>query len=188
MSKENGGKQQTRTRRSFRTALSATGFITAVLVVFFVCFVLGIDLQTVGVALAIVIGLAVGIPLFLFASRENNDIKDENETCQPIMRKYWANHSTTTLVKEYEEWTQGEHSSYSRVHFGGDVVHELQEAKEYEEALRILDELGSVDMKPRERYDYENYRDAVRPQLLEGIEKQEKQALERARNKNLKKK
>lgn len=43
-------------------------------------------------------------------------------------------------------------------------------------------------MKPRERYDYENYRDKVRPQLLEGIEKEEKHAEERARNKNLRKK
>lgn len=41
-------------------------------------------------------------------------------------------------------------------------------------------------MKPRERYDYETYRDRARPQLLEGIEKEKKRAEERARNKNLK--
>ncbi len=39
-----------------------------------------------------------------------------------------------------------------------------------------------------ERYDYENYRDKVRPQLLESIEKEKLHAEERARNKNLKKK
>lgn len=184
--KAKGEEKQSRWSRSVRTGLSATGFITAVLVVLFVCFYFGVDMQSVAVALAIIIGLAVGIPLFLFASRENTDVKDENETCKPIMAKYKASHSTKNLIADYEEWTRGEHSSYSRVHFGGDVVGELQDAREYEEALRILDELGNVDMKPRERYDYENYRNAARPQLLEGIEKEKKRAEERARNKNLK--
>ncbi|MBQ2681556.1 MAG: hypothetical protein IJF97_06435, partial [Eggerthellaceae bacterium] len=142
----------------------------------------------VAVGLAIGIGLVVGVPLAIFALRENNDVKDENETCRPIMDKYQRSHNAKALVADYEAWTKGEHSSYSRVHFGGDVVAELQDAKQYEEALRILDELNDIEMKPRERYDYENYRDQVRPQLLEGIEKEEKHAEERARNKNLRKK
>ena len=60
------------------------------------------------------------------------------------------------------------------------------DAAEVQEALRLLDELGEIEMKPRERYDYDTYREQARPQLLEGIEKQEKRAAERARNKNLK--
>ena len=188
MAKAKGEQTQGKLRNSIKTGIAATGFITAIIVVLVICYIFEIDMQMVAIGLAIVLGLAVGTPLFIHALRENNDIKDENATCQPIMKKYWTGHSTKALVEDYEAWTQGEHSTYSRVHFGGDVVSELQEAKEYKEALRILDELNDIPMKARERYDYENYRDQVRPQLLEGIEKQEKQAEERARNKNLRKK
>ena len=177
--------KQSKLRKSLKTGLTATGFITAIIVVLVVCYAFKVDIQFIAISLAIVIGLLVGVPLVIHALRENNDIKDENATCQPIMKKYWNSHNTKVLVAEYEEWTKGEHSTYSRVHFGGDIVAELQEAKEYEEALRILDSLGNIDMKARERYDYENYRDQVRPQLLESIEKEKKRAEERARNKNL---
>ena len=188
MAKSNDEQRQSKLSKSLKTGLTATGFITAIIVVLVVCYIFKIDIQFVAIGLAIIIGLFVGMPLVIHAVRENNDIKDENATCQPIMRKYWNGHSTKILVEEYEEWKKGEHSSYSRVHFGGDVVGELQDAKEYEEALRILDDLDSIDMKARERYDYENYRDQVRPQLLEGIEKRQRQAEERVRNKNLRKK
>lgn len=188
MSGSKDEQKQGKWGKSIKTGLAATGFITAILVVLVICYVFGIDMQIVAVGLAIVIGLVVGIPLVVHATRENDDIRDENATCQPIMKKYWSGGSTKALVQDYEAWTKGEHSSYSRVHFGGDVVGELQEAKEYEEALRILDELEGIDMKARERYDYENYRDKVRPQLLEGIEKEKHRAEERARNKNLRKK
>lgn len=188
MGKSSGNQQQGKLKSSVKTGLAATGFVTAILVVFALCLLFRVDMRMIVVGLVVVVGLGLGIPLAIHALRENTDIKDENETCQPIMRKYHASHSTKILIEEYEEWTKGEHSSYSRVHFGGDVVGELQEAKEYEEALRILDELNNVPMKSRERYDYENYRDKVRPQLLEGIEKEKKLADERARNKNLRKK
>lgn len=188
MAKSNVEDKRSRWRMSVKNGLTAGGFITAVLVVLAFCFIFQIDMRTVAIGLAVVLVLVVGIPLFLHARRENDDIKDENATCQPIMRKYWNGHSTEILVKEYWEWTEGEHSSYSRVHFGGDVVGELQDAKAYEEALIILDSLESIQMKPRERYDYENYRNAVRPQLLEGIEVEKKREAERMRNKNLKSK
>ena len=151
-------------------------------------YVFKIDVQFIAIGFAVVIGLFVGVPLIVHAVRGKDDVKDENETCQPIMEKYRKSHSTKDLVQDYDAWTKGEHSSYSRVHFGGDVVGELQEAKEYDQALRILDELDGIDMKPRERYDYENYRDQVRPQLLESIEEEKKRAEERTRNKNRRKK
>ena len=188
MGKSNGEQKQGKWKKSVKTGIAATGFITAILVVMLVCYIFQIEISTLAIGLIVVVALVVGIPLFIFATRENTDIRDENATCQPIMKKYWAGHSTKALVADYDAWTQGEHSSYSRVHFGGDVVSELLEAKEYGEALRILDELEGIDMKSRERYDYENFRDKVRPELLEGIEKQERQAEERARNKNLRKK
>ena len=189
MGKENAAKEGKWTK-SLRAGLAMSGFITAVIVVIAICWIFKIDMATVGIWLAIGILVIVGIPLIIFVIRgtakESADIRDENETCQPIMKRYWSSRNTKRLVSDYEEWTKGEHSSYSRVHFGGEVIGELQDAKEYEEALRLLDELGAVEMKARERYDYETYRDQARPQLLEGIEKKEKRALERARNKNLK--
>lgn len=183
---QEGGKWS----QAMKTGLTASGFITAIIVVVAICFVFGIDMATIGVVLAIGILLIVGIPLVIFmirgTTKENKDIRDENATCQPIMKSYWRTHNTRKLVSDYEEWTRGEHSSYSRVHFGAEVIGELQDAKQYEEALRLLDELGSIEMKPRERYDYDTYCDQARPQLLEGIEVEKKRAAERARNKNLK--
>lgn len=187
MSKARDDKKQGK-KSFFRNGIAATGFVTAVILVLGICYVLKIDMATVAIGLVIVIGLAVGVPLFIFSMRENTDVKDENETCQPIMKKYFKTHNTKALVDEYWAWTEGEHSSYSRVHFAGDVIAELHDAKKYEDALRILDSLEGMEMKARERYDYENFRDQVRPQLLEGIEKEEKRAEERARNKNLRKK
>ena len=190
MGKESEAKDTGRWKNSVKAGLAASGFITAIIVVIAVCFVFGIDMATVGIVLAIAILVLAGIPLAIFAIRgtvrENADIRDENATCQPIMKRYWSGRNTKRLVSDYEEWTKGEHSSYSRVHFAGEVIGELQDAKQYEEALRLLDDLEKIDMKPRERYDYETYRDQARPQLLEGIEKEKKRAEERARNKNLK--
>ena len=190
MGKESEAKDTGRWKNSVKAGLAASGFITAIIVVIAVCFVFGIDMATVGIVLAIAILVLAGIPLAIFAIRgtvrENADIRDENATCQPIMKRYWSSRNTKRLVSDYEEWTKGEHSSYSRVHFAGEVIGELQDAKQYEEARRLLDVLEKIDMKPRERYDYETYRDRARPQLLEGIEKEKKRAEERARNKNLK--
>ena len=187
MARKNSEQSEGKLKKSIRTGIAATGFITAVIVVLVICYIFEVDIQFVAIGLAIVIGLFVGVPLIVFAMRENTDVKDENATCQPIMKKYWKSRSTKGLVDDYEEWTKGEHSSYSRVHFAGDVIGELYDAKEYEEALRILDELNGIEMKARERYDYENFRDQIRPQILEGIEKEKKRAEERARNKNLRK-
>ena len=183
-------KKEGKWEKSLKAGLAMSGFITAVIVVIAICFIFKIDMATVGIWVAIGILVVAGIPLAFFVIRgtvrENIDIKDENATCAPIMKRYWNGHNTKRLVSDYEEWTRGEHSSYSRVHFGAEVIGELQDAKEYEEALRLLDELGNVEMKARERYDYDTYREKARPQLLEGIEKQQKRAEERARNKNLK--
>ena len=188
MSKASGEKPQGRWRRSVKTGLAATGFITAVIVVLFICFTFGVDIKTIVAALAIVLVLGVGLPLFLHVVRGNNDRDDENKTCKPILQSFDKHKSTDKLIADYRAWQQGEHSTYVRVHFGGDVVYALQGAKAYEEALEILNELEGIQgMKARERYDYETYRDQVKPELLEGIEVEKKRALERARNKNLKK-
>lgn len=188
MAKSNNVKEEGKLKRSVKNGLAATGFVTAVIVVLFVCFVLRVDMQMMIAALAIVLVLVVGLPLFIHSVRENNDEQDENETCRPILQDFEKHHSTKKLVDDYHAWTEGEHSSYSRVHFGGDVVYALQGAKAYEEALEILYELGNLDMKGRERYDYEMYREKVEPELLEGIETEKKRLEERARNKNLRKK
>lgn len=82
-------------------------------------------MQAVAIGLAVTVGLVIGIPLAIFALRENNDVKDENETCKPIIDKYQKSHNAKALIADYETWTKGKHSSYSRVHFGGDVVAEL---------------------------------------------------------------
>lgn len=188
MAKAKDAKSQSKLKNSIRTGLTATGFITAVLVVLLVCFLFRVDMQVMIGALATVLVIAVGLPLFIHASRENNDQKDEHETCKPILESFEKHKSTDRLIADYRKWTEGEHSTYTQVHFGGDIVYALQGAKAYEEALQILHELEPINMKARERYDYETYREKVEPELLEGIEKEKKHAEERARNKNLKKK
>ena len=187
MSKSNDAKSQGKWAKSIKTGLTATGFITAVLVVLVICYIFEVDMKAIAAGLAMVLIFVVGLPLFLHARRENNDANDERETCRPILLNFEKHRSTKKLVDDYNAWTRGEHSTYTRVHFGGDVVYALQGEKAYEEALEILHGLEDIEMKPRERYDYETYRDQVEPQLLEGIEKEQKRAEERARNKNLKK-
>lgn len=190
MAKESGKREKGSWKKNLKTSIAASGFVTAIVLVLVLGFAFGVDLQTVGIVMAVAIFILAGVPLAYFAirgtARDNEYIRDENATCQPIMKKYWNSHNTKNLVKDYEEWTKGEHSSYTRVHFGGDVIGELQDAKQYEEALRLLDELGNIEMTARERYDYETYREKARPQLLEGVEQEKKRAEERARNKNLK--
>jgi len=190
MGKEKEETKDGKWSRALKTGLTMSGFLTAIIVVIAICFIFEIPMATVGVWVAIGILVLAGVPLAIFMIRgtvkENVDIRDENATCAPIMKRYWSSKNTKRLIADYEEWTKGEHSSYSRVHFGGEVIGELQDAKQYEEALRLLDELGEIEMKPRERYDYDTYREQARPQLLEGIEVEKKRAAERARNKNLK--
>jgi len=187
MSKSSVGQKKGKRKISLRNGLTATGFIVAVLIVFYICFAFQVDIKVIIAVVAVVLVIVVGLPLFLFASRENNDEKDEYETCRPLLQSFEKHKSTEKLIEDYRAWQQGEHSTYTRVHFGGDIVYTLQEAKAYEEALAILKELEGINMKSRERYDYETYRDKVTPELLEGIEKEKKRAEERARNKNLRK-
>jgi len=188
MSKVSGNQPQSRWRRSVKTGLAATGFITAVILVMFICFTFRVDIRVLVAALAVILVIGVGLPLFLYVARGNNDRDDENKTCKPILQSFEKHKSTDKLIADYRAWQQGEHTTYVRVHFGGDVVYALQGAKAYEEALEILKELEGIQgMKARERYDYETYRDQVTPELLEGIETEKKRAEERARNKNLKK-
>ena len=188
MAKKNDKQTQSRWRRSLKTGLSATGFITAVIVVLVLCFMFKVDLRAIIAFVVVALLLGVGLPLLIHVVRDNNDRNDENETCKPILQSFEKHCSTDKLLADYRAWQQGEHSTYTRVHFGGDVVYALQGAKAYEEALEVLHELETIQgMKARERYDYETYRDQVEPELLEGIEVEKKRAEERARNKNLRK-
>lgn len=184
----NSQVRKNRTKRTLRTGLTATGFIMAVAIVLAVSVFFKVDMKVMGGALAVVLVIVVGLPLFLHARREGSDRDDEYETCRPILQAFEKHKSTEKLIADYRAWQEGDHSSYTRVHFGGDIVYALQGAKAYEEALEILHELSEIKMKPREKYDYETYRDSVEPELLEGIEKEQRHAEERARNKNLRKK
>lgn len=171
-----------------KMGLSAGSFITAALIVVVISMYINIDWPVLLVIFAVLLGLAIGVPAVVYSRKATDELEDEDDTCKPIVERYRKSRSTSKLIADYEEWTAGEHSSYTRIHFGAEVIDLLRDAKEYEAALKILNELGSVKMGPRERYDFDNYYNSCEPQLRDGIATEEKRAAERARNKNLRKK
>lgn len=168
--------------------LAFGSFITAALLVVLFSMVFEINWAVILVVFAVVLGLIVGVPAILRNRKGEVERSDEVDTCKPIMEAYFKNRSTEKLIADYEAWAREEHSAYTRIHFGADVIDELQDAKEYEAALKILNDLTNVKMSARERYDFDNYYQQCEPQLREGIATEEKRASERARNKNLRKK
>ena len=178
----------TKQASALKRGLAGGSFLTAAIVVFAISLYIHIDWPVILVSMAVLLGLAVGVPAIMNLRSVPDEQQDETATCEPIIQAYRKGHSTDKLLADYEEWKRGEHSSYTRVHFGARIIDELRDAKCYEEALAVLEDLGNVKMKARERYDYDNYRAACEPQLRESIATEERRAVERARNKNLRKK
>lgn len=122
--------------------------------------------------------LAIGILVTIRTVRSNPknkaDVKDEHETCMPILERYQEKRNVRQLMKDYKEWWAGEHSNYTRMHFAEKIIEILQERHKYEAALKVLYQVAELPLKGRDHYDYDNYLRKMEPILKEQIEEQRK--------------
>ncbi|HAM14478.1 MAG TPA: hypothetical protein DCP91_01155 [Eggerthellaceae bacterium] len=122
--------------------------------------------------------LIIGILFTVHTVRSNPknkaDTKDEHETCMPILDRYSEKRDVKRLMRDYDEWWEGEHSNYTRMHFAAKVIDILQDHKKYEKALRVLYQVAELPLKGRDHYDFDKYLTKVEPILKEGLEKQRK--------------
>ena len=77
-------------------------------------------------------------------------------------------------MRDYNEWWEGEHSNYTRMHFAEKIIDILMDNKKYEKALRVLYQVAELDLKGRDHYDYDNYLKKMEPILKEKIAEQQK--------------
>lgn len=122
--------------------------------------------------------LAIGI-LFTIRTvktnpRNKQDVTDEHETCMPILDRYNEKRNVKQLMRDYNEWWEGEHSNYTRMHFAEKVIDILQENRKYETALKVLYQVAELPLKGRDHYDYDNYLKNAEPLLKANLEKQRK--------------
>ena len=122
--------------------------------------------------------LIIGIMFTVHTVRNNPrnkaDVKDEHETCMPILDRYNEKHNVRRLMQDYDEWWEGEHSNYTRMHFAAKVIEILQDNRKYEKALKVLYQVAELPLKGRDHYDFDNYLNKIEPILKEGLEKQQK--------------
>ena len=122
--------------------------------------------------------LIIGILFTVHTVRSNPknmaDVKDEHETCIPILDRYGEKHDVKRLMRDYDEWWEGEHSNYTRMHFAEKIIDILQDNRKYERALKVLYQVAELPLKGREHYDYDNYLNKIEPILKEGLEKDRK--------------
>ena len=120
----------------------------------------------------LIIGILFTVHTVRNNSRNKADVKDEHETCVPILERYNEKRDVRKLMHDYEIWWQGEHSNYTRMHFAEKVIDILRDNGKYEKALRVLYQIAELPLKGRDHYDYDNYLRKVEPILKEGLEKQ----------------
>ena len=120
----------------------------------------------------LIIGIMFTVHTVRNNSRNKADVKDEHETCMPILDRYSEKRDVRKLMRDYDEWWEGEHSNYTRMHFAAKVIDILQDNGKYERALKVLYQVAELDLKGRDHYDYDNYLRKVEPILKEGLEKQ----------------
>ena len=120
----------------------------------------------------LIIGIMFTVHTVRNNSRNKADVADEHETCMPILDRYNEKRDVKRLMRDYDEWWQGEHSNYTRMHFAEKVVGILQDNGKYEKALKVLYQVAELDLKGRDHYDYDNYLRKMDPILKEQLAKQ----------------
>ena len=122
----------------------------------------------------LIIGVLVTIHTVRNNSRNKADVKDEHETCMPILENYNQKRNVKKLMQEFDLWWEGDHSNYTRMHFAEKIIDILVDNEKYEKALKVLYRVAELPLKGRDHYDYDNYLRKMEPILKEGYEKQRK--------------
>ena len=129
MAKNNDNAVKENTRSPLSLGLSAAAFVTLAILAVVVATVLGIDMKMVVLGLGVLLALLLGIPAFLRSRAGRSEEEDESATCEPIIAAYRKSKSVDKLLADYEAWGAGEHTTYTRMHFGAQVIDELRDAK-----------------------------------------------------------
>lgn len=169
---------EARANRKKRTPLQV-GLSTGILIVAIVICVLLIkwlkpDQLIILLFPILIIGILVTIHTVRNNSRNKADVTDEHETCMPILERYNQKRDVKKLMRDFDEWWEGEHSNYTRMHFAEKIIDLLMDNKKYEKALKVLYQIAELPLKGRDHYDYDNYLRKTEPILKEEIAKQRK--------------
>lgn len=127
----------------------------------------------------LIIGILVTVHTVRSNPKNKADVKDEHETCMPILENYNQKKNVKKLMYEYEQWWEGDHSNYTRMHFAEKIIDILVENKKYEKALKVLYQVAELPLKGRDHYDFDNYLRKTEPFLQGELAKQRE-----AQNKN----
>ena len=122
----------------------------------------------------LIIGVLVTVHTVRSNSRNKEDVKDEHETCMPILESYNQKRDVKKLMHDYDLWWEGDHSNYTRMHFAEKVIDILVDNGKYEKALTVLYQVAELPLKGRDHYDFDNYLRKIEPVLKEGLEGQRK--------------
>ena len=120
----------------------------------------------------LIIGILITIHTVRSNPKNKADIEDEYKTCLPILERYNEKHNVKRLMLDFNEWWEGDHSNYTRMHFAEKVIDILQDNRKYETALKVLYQVAELPLKGRDHYDFDNYLNKVEPVLKEELAKQ----------------
>ena len=122
----------------------------------------------------LIIGILVTIHTVRRNPQNKADVKDEHETCMPILTHYDEKKDVRRLIRDFNEWWEGEHSNYTRMHFAEKIIDILIDNKRYENAQKVLYQVAGLPLKGRDHYDFDNYLRKTDPLLKEKIAQQNK--------------
>lgn len=183
MAKKEADSTTNRPKRSpLRIGLSSGIFIAVAILVALIATQVDIDRRVFVLALVLFAGLFIIVQVVARNPKNKQDVTDEAETCAPIIKAYRKSKSVDKLMSDYATWKTGEHSTYTRMHFGEQIIAELRDVERYDIALNTLYDMGTLPFKSREHYDYDKYRTACEAELLAAIAAQEKNSKPKTSN------
>lgn len=169
---------QARANRRKRTPLQVGLSTGALIVAIVICVLLIKTFNPNQILILLFPILIIGILFTVHTVRSNPknkaDVADEHETCMPILDRYDQKKDVKRLMRDYDEWWEGEHSNYTRMHFAAKVIEILRENRKPEKAQKVLYQVAGLPFKGRDHYDFDNYLRQMDPVLKEEIEKQRK--------------
>ncbi len=165
-----------RKRSPLETGLRTGGLIVAIVICVLLIKQFNPDQLLILLFPILIIGILFTVHTVRNNSRNKADVQDEHETCMPILDRYNQKRDVKKLMRDYNEWWEGEHSNYTRMHFAEKIIGILQDNGKYETALKVLYQVAELDLKGRDHYDYDNYLKKAEPILQEGLAKQRKAA------------
>lgn len=164
-----------RKRTPLQVGLSTGGLIVAIVICVLLIRHFEPDQLIILLFPILIFGILVTIHTVRSNPKNKADVKDEHETCMPILERYNEKRNVKKLMHEYSEWWEGEHSNYTRMHFAEKIINILQDNGKFETALRVLYQVAELPLKGRDHYDFDNYLRKTEPILKEGLEKQRRQ-------------